>query len=268
MSQTPTTPQDPSLEPRLARVNGIALHALEEQLDAPTLRQRACQELLRQAAIHQGYLSGWDQPASDGVLSEEASRAIEELLEQNLQVPLPDEDACLRHYTAHPATYTRGEQVHLRHILFAVTPGVNVVALRQRAETTLLDVRCHDGSSEDRFAQAAQTLSNCPSGAQGGDLGWLQASDCAPEFAREVFAQSDVGVLPRLVHSRFGLHVVEVLERQSGVLSPYEEVRGAVAMALQQTSYATALRQFIAMLAGEAVIDGVDLDCATSPLVQ
>ena len=253
---------------RLARVNGIALHTQEEQLDAQTLRQRACQELLRQAAIHQGFLSGWDKPAADGVISEDASRAIEELLEQNLQVPMPDEQACQRHYAAHPATYTRGEQVHLRHILFAVTPGVNVVALRQRAETALLDVRCHDAGAQDRFAEAARTLSNCPSGAQGGDLGWLQSGDCAPEFAREVFGQSDVGVLPRLVHSRFGLHVVEVLERTPGELSAYEDVRGAVAMALQQTSYATALRQFIAMLAGDAVIDGVDLEGATSPLVQ
>lgn len=266
--QTSPQPTSPTPEARPARVNGIALHALEEQLDAETLRQRACMELLRQAAIHQGFLSGWDKPGTDGVMSEDASQAIEQLLEQNLQVPLPDEEACQRHYTAHPATYTRGEQVNLRHILFAVTPGVNVVALRQRAETALLDVRCHDGSGVDRFAEAAQTLSNCPSGAQGGALGWLQATDCAPEFAREIFAQSDVGVLPRLVHSRFGLHVVEVLERKPGQLSAYEEVRGAVAMALQQTSYATALRQFIAMLAGDAVIDGVDLEGATSPLVQ
>jgi peptidyl-prolyl cis-trans isomerase C len=32
-----------------------------------------------------------------------------------------------------------------RHILFAVTQGVDVSALRQRAEATLLNVRCHDG---------------------------------------------------------------------------------------------------------------------------
>ncbi len=268
MQQPTHSAAEPGENPQPARINGIALHALEEQLDAETLRQRACMELLRQAAIHQGFLSGWDKPGTDGVMTEEASQAIEGLLEQNLQVPMPDEEACQRHYAAHPATYTQGEQVHLRHILFAVTPGVNVVALRQRAEQALLDVRCHDGSGIDRFAESARELSNCPSGAQGGALGWLQAKDCAPEFAREVFALTDVGVLPRLVHSRFGLHVVEVLERKPGQLSAYQDVRGAVAMALQQNSYATALRQFIAMLAGDAVIDGVDLEGATSPLVQ
>ena len=93
-----------------------------------------------------------------------------------------------------------------------MTQGTDVVALRNRAETTLLDLRCHDVSAVgDRFAKAANALSNCPSGAEGGDLGWLITADCAPEFAKELFGHTDVGVLPRLVHSRYGLHVVEDL---------------------------------------------------------
>jgi peptidyl-prolyl cis-trans isomerase C len=95
---------------------------------------------------------------------------------------------------------------------------MDVVKLRNRAEACLLDVRCHDGQAGDGFARSARELSNCPSGEQGGDLGWLSPADCAPEFARELFGHVEVGVLPRLVHSRFGLHVVEVLEREGGVV--------------------------------------------------
>ncbi|MEO8847512.1 MAG: peptidylprolyl isomerase, partial [Casimicrobiaceae bacterium] len=91
---------------------------------------------------------------------------------------------------------------------------------------------------------------------------------CAPEFAREVFGRTEVGVLPRLVHSRFGLHVVEVLERQGGSQQPFEAVRGAVETALHQQAYVAALRQFMKVLAGEAVLEGVDLDAADTPLVQ
>ena len=126
----------------------------------------------------------------------------------------------------------------MRHILFAVTPGMDVVALRNRAETCLLDVRCHDGSAQERFAKSARALSNCPSGEQGGALGWLASSDCAPEFARELFGHIEVGVLPRLVHSRFGLHVVEVLAREGGVAQSFDSVRGAVTMALRQQAWA------------------------------
>ena len=149
---------------------------------------------------------------------------------------------------------------------------MDVVALRNRAETCLLDVRCHDGkasgSAGDGFGRSARELSNCPSGENACDLGWLAPTDCAPEFARELFGHVEVGVLPRLVHSRFGLHVVEVLEREGGVAQPFESVRGAVEMELRQQTYVTALRQFLQVLAGRASVEGVDLDAASSPLVQ
>jgi peptidyl-prolyl cis-trans isomerase C len=253
----------------IARVNGVALNAAEALLSDEELRQRACSELLRQAAIAQGLLPASDAPGTDGVLSEDATSAIEALLEQSLAIPEPSEEACRRHHAAHLATYSTGERVNVRHILFAVTQGVDVVALRNRAETTLLDVRCHDGSQADEaFAKAAATLSNCPSGAEGGNLGWLTAQDCAPEFARELFGHAEVGVLPRLVHSRFGLHVVEVLQREPGQEQAFEAVRGAVAMSLRQNTYVTALRQYLSLLAGEARIEGVDLEAADTPLVQ
>ena len=72
----------------------------------------------------------------------------------------------------------------------------------------------------------------------------------------------------RLVHSRFGLHVVEVLERESGTVPPYEQVRAAVLQQLHQQSYATALSQYLRLLAARARVVGVDLDAAQTPLVQ
>ena len=253
----------------IARVNGVALNTARETLSDDELRQRACAELLRQAAVARGFLSSHDAPGADGVLSETASTEIEALLEHELNIPEPSEQACRRHHAAHLGAYSTGERVQVRHILFAVTQGVDVVALRNRAETTLLDVRCHDGkNSDDGFAKAASTLSNCPSGAEGGHLGWLLASDCAPEFAKELFGRAEVGVLPRLVHSRFGLHVVEVLAREPGQQQPFDAVSGAVAMALRQKSYVTALRQFLRLLAGQADIEGVAIEAADTPLLQ
>ncbi|MEO8974294.1 MAG: peptidylprolyl isomerase [Casimicrobiaceae bacterium] len=252
----------------VARVNGVALHSSSDVLSPEELRQRACIELLRQAAQRSGALDVADICLSDGATSEAAAAAIETLLERSVLVPVPSEEACRRHFAAHESTYRSGERVHLRHILFAVTPGVDVVALRKRAEMAMLEVRCFDGSASPSFASTATQWSNCPSGAAGGDLGWLTTVDCAPEFAREVFGRTEVGVLPRLVHSRFGLHVVEVLERQGGSQQPFEVVRGAVETALHQQSYVAALRQFMKVLAGEAVLEGVDLDAADTPLVQ
>lgn len=251
----------------IARVNGVALHAAEERPDNEELRRRACLELLRQAAQREGLLPPGDVPGHDGLISEQAGNAIDRLLERAIAVPEPTEDDCLRHYRAHEADHVIGERVQARHILFAVTPGVDVTALRHRAESVLIDVRSHV-EGEDRFADAAGRFSNCPSGRDGGMLGWLDAKDCAPEFARELFGHSEIGVLPRLVHSRFGLHVVEVLAREPGALRSFEAVRGSVASALRQRCHLNAVRQYIALLAGQADLRGVALDAADTPLVQ
>ncbi len=75
-------------------------------------------------------------------------------------------------------------------------------------------------------------------------------------------------MLSRLVHSRFGLHVVEILERQVGQQPAFEQVRGAVALTLRQQTWTNALRQYLQLLAGAAVLEGVDIEGAESPLVQ
>jgi peptidyl-prolyl cis-trans isomerase C len=247
----------------IARVNGVALHARNETPSFEELRQRACTELLRQSAQRAGLLDPSDAPGLDGSISEAAADAIDAHIDRAVQVPPPSDEVCRRYFASNARSYATGERLRLRHILFAVTPGVDVNALRKRAEATLLDAR-----TSDAFAEAARTLSNCPTGAAGGDLGWLAASDCAPEFAKDVFSHAGVGVLPRLVHSRFGFHVVEVLEREAGAAPTYEAVRGAVAKTLERQAFVTALRQYLQVLAGAADIEGLDLESADTPLVQ
>lgn len=237
----------------VATVNGVPLHAPEERLDTEALRQRACTELLRQEADARG-LGG-------------SAEAIEALLGQALQTPEPGLDACRRVFEAQPARFARGERLLLRHVLFAVTPGVDVNALRQRAEALLHELRCADPAS-DAFGAAARQWSNCPTGADGGGLGWVTRDDCAAEFAQSVFGQQTVGILPRLVQSRFGFHVVEVRERDPGLQPAFEDVHGAIAAGLRHQAWVNALRQYLQLLAGRAQLEGVDLQAADSPLVQ
>jgi len=212
--------------------------------DGQELRQRVCFELLLREARRVGLLADGDPFGSDGALSESAAEAIEALLDRVLQPVEPDEEACRRHYAAHASRFGTGERVHARHILFAVTPGVDVPALTAHAERLLLDLR-RAVDRDEAFARAARANSNCPSGAHGGDLGWIRATDCAPEFAREVFGRPDTGLLPRLVRSRFGLHVVDVMARDVGGQPVWDEVREAVAQSLRRQSWATSLGRYL-----------------------
>lgn len=249
---------------QVPRVNGVALAGPGETPDAAELRQRACTELLRQEAMREGLLASDDPVPVGGVGSEAASDAIEALLEKRVAQVAPDEAACRRYHASHAADFTVGERVLARHVLFAVTPGVDVTALRARAEATLLELRASGDAVDERFAAAALACSNCPSGAHGGALGWLERADCAPEFAAALFGSAEVGVLARLVHSRFGLHVVEVLARVPGELQPFEAVRRAIEQALTRQRFATALRDYLEQLAGRARLDGVDLEAPTT----
>jgi len=239
----------------VARVNGVALHEPDEELAGDTLRQRACTELLRQEA------------GANGIDAGTTTASVELLLERQIDVPEPTEDACRRYFEASPARFARGERLSLRHVLFAVTPGVDVKALRLRAEALLLDLRCSDAGS-DAFATAARQWSNCPTGTSGGDLGWVTQDECAQEFAQQVFGQQTVGILQRLVHSRFGFHVVEVCAREAGIQPAFEDVHRAIAIRLQHQTWSNALRQYLQVLAGKAHLEGVDLEGAQTPLVQ
>lgn len=266
----PAVPAISAMESVPASVNGIALHALGEQPAPEALRERAYGELLRQQAVRLGCLP--EQAVSLAPeLGPAEQEAIEAMLEREVLLPEPSEEACLRHYAANKSQHVIDQAVHLRHILFAVTPGVDVQKLAQRAEAVLLELTRKDAPA-GRFEQLAAELSNCPSGAQGGDLGWIGPRDCAPELAQALFFQSEpgfgIGLHPRLVHTRYGLHIIELLERRKGRQLEFEAVRDSIAAQLELRSRATAWRQYMLLLVGQAEIVGLELEGADTPLVQ
>lgn len=253
-----------------ATINGIALHPHGYRPLEDELRERAYAELLRQHAVAQGLLVPHNAALAPE-LDESERQVLEAMVDAEVQSPQPQEGECQRYYQAHTTQFIVGQALHVRHILFAVTPGINVQALAVHAEKALLELT-HKDAPPGRFAQLAAELSNCPSSTQGGDLGWISPDDCAPELAKALFHQShhqgSVGIHPMLVHSRFGFHLVEVLERRAGIQPAYGEVQERIARLLAMQSRARALHQYMGLLAGEAVLEHIVLDAADSPLVQ
>lgn len=250
------------------RINGRRLHIGPGE-DLETVRERAWGEVLRQEAVRQGLLTD-DVGELAPTLSADQQQVIEDMLDAAVQTPEPTPEACQRYYDAHKPRFTHGQQAQLRHILFAVTPGVPVQKLAERAEAALLELT-HKDAPADRFAQLAAELSNCPSGAQGGDLGWVGPQDCAPELAQFLFMQDGGlarGLQPRLVHSRYGLHIVDVQDQKPGQQALLAQVQSRIAGELTLQSRATALRQYMLLLVGQAQVHGIELEGAETPLVQ
>lgn len=218
----------------------------------------AARELLRQRAVAVGIL---DAASSDEGTIEQA---IEELLVREIVTPTPGDEECRRYYDAHPREFESGDLVHARHILFQVTPSVSIPEIRARAEQTLNELL----REPERFAAVAAEISNCPSGQHGGNLGQIGRGDTVPEFEKAIFRLGASGLLRDLVKTRHGFHIVAIDQRIPGKRLPFEMVRDDIAERLRTLVEEKALRQYISVLAGQADIQGADLNGTEIPLVQ
>ncbi|QJQ02623.1 peptidylprolyl isomerase [Herbaspirillum rubrisubalbicans] len=212
--------------------------------------------VLRRLLLEQAQQLGLEQDDEDA--------RIEALLQREVHAPLPDEEDCRRHYQAAPERFRVGALAEVSHILFQVTAGVDLAALRLHAESVLAELL----AQPQRFAELAVINSNCPSGAQGGSLGQITRGTCVPEFEKAVFAAQAGAILPRLVESRFGLHIVQLGRKFDGQALPFEAVRENIAQALQRASFDRTVRQYLQLLVGRARISGIDLPGTGTPLVQ
>jgi len=235
-------------------VNGVAV----EVGRSSSSELAAVRELLRQRAVACGLLAG------EIVDDAEIGNGIERLLGEEVPLPTLTEAECRRYYEAHRKEFRSGDLVHARHILFQVTPGAHVAELRARAERTLAELLQTPG----RFDAVARELSNCPSGQQGGNLGQIRRGDTVPEFEQALFRLAPTGILREVVKTRYGFHIVAVDQRIPGARLPFAAVREQIAARLKAEVEERALRQYVSILAGQAEIVGVDLQGATTPLVQ
>ena len=189
---------------------------------------------------------------------------IEALFAQEIRVPEADEASCETFYRNQPQRFTNGELVEVRHILFQVTPTVPLELLRETGDMVLAELRVNPG----RFWELAKQYSNCASGAVGGSLGQLARGQTVKEFEDMAFRLADGELADRLLETRFGLHIVQVMRRIEGKLLPFEAVKSQIAERLARQSWQRAVHQYLQILVGRADIHGVTLEGADSPLVQ
>ncbi|WP_227367646.1 peptidylprolyl isomerase [Halomonas sp. M20] len=101
------------------------------------------------------------------------------------------------------------DEQRVRHILIETNPTRDA----QQAETLAEQARERIASGQD-FARVAQEVSDDRGSAlNGGDLGWVRPGQMVPGF-EEAMTSLPVGEISQPVRSRFGYHLIEVLERR------------------------------------------------------
>jgi peptidyl-prolyl cis-trans isomerase SurA len=106
-------------------------------------------------------------------------------------------------------------QHHARHIL--LRPDATLT--QEQATQQLAAVRERILAGATSFEAQARALSQDGSAAQGGDLGWAGPGLFVPEFEQVLLRLREKEIAQPLV-SRFGVHLIELLERRNVDLTP------------------------------------------------
>jgi len=116
------------------------------------------------------------------------------------------------YYTENIDRYSR-PMVRLRHILV-------------KEEALANDLIGQLKAGGDFAALAAEHTQDRASKPKGGELNWATKERYVPAFAEAAFGLSVPGLVPAPVKTRFGYHIIEMLERRD--VQPLEDVRSGI----------------------------------------
>jgi len=140
-------------------------------------------------------------------------------------------------------------QTHVRHILMRPSGQDSMNAIRVR----LFNVKKQIDSGQVDFAQVAREISQDGSAPTGGDLGWATSGMFVPEF-EETMNRLKVGEVSDPVMSRFGVHLIEVLERRKNPMT-IKEQRDLARNALRENKFEQAFNDWAQEVRGRVFIE-------------
>lgn len=140
-------------------------------------------------------------------------------------------------------------QTRARHILLRPSAQLTEAA----AVAQLQDFKRRVASGQADFAALAREHSQDGSGKDGGELGWAAQGQFVPEFEERMNVLA-VGQMGDPVVSRFGVHLIQVLERRTTALSPKEQ-RDAVRAQLREKKLEEAYIAWAQELRGRAYVE-------------
>ena len=177
----------------------------------------------------------------------EKGAKVNKLVEQACAgVPDPTEDEVAAFYTAHKAEFVTPPQVLCQHILVKGTDD--------KALDKIKDIRERIVSGKADFAEEAKKNSDCPSGAEGGSLGWFGRGMMVPEFDKVAFEMKK-GEISGVVTTQFGYHIIYKADEKGGGEQTLVDVHDQIKDLLRHESRGRAMDSFVAELKANAKIE-------------
>jgi peptidyl-prolyl cis-trans isomerase C len=247
------------------RINGVEIseaaifaemqyHPAATVVEAQRLASEALavREILAQEAASRGFGEGAD--------------AIDALLAAAVPLTMPSDAACQSFYESQADRFRSNDLIEGEHILIAADPEDEEarVQARLKAEGLLAQIQ----ADPSRFADLAREHSDCPSKANGGNLGQITRGATVPEFETYLFSLEEGEFCPVAVPSRYGFHIARLRHRAKGRTLPFEHVREQIADYLSEQAWRQEVSRFIADLAAAARLEGVELVSSYRPMSE
>jgi peptidyl-prolyl cis-trans isomerase SurA len=143
----------------------------------------------------------------------------------------------------------RVTQTRARHVLLRTSPQLSAEVAAQR----LSEYRKQIESGRKSFEDIARQFSEDGTAAGGGDLGWFGPGVMVPEFEAAA-AELQINGLSAPVVSRFGVHLIQVLERRDVALEP-KQLREQARNVLREQRFEQAYADWTKELRSRAYVE-------------
>jgi peptidyl-prolyl cis-trans isomerase SurA len=142
-------------------------------------------------------------------------RLVNQQIRSGLMV---SDEEVLRFYQQHKDRFMLPPEVRISQILIALSPGSELLAVRERAQQVFVLLK-----KGERFEELAARYSDGPEGRRGGSLGYIRPGDMLPQIQKAI-EQMDQGTVTDPIASPIGMHIIRVDDRKPPQFRPYEEV--------------------------------------------
>ncbi len=140
-------------------------------------------------------------------------------------------------------------QTRARHILVRAADAAQAGQVGRRLEA----LRAQIERGERKFEDVAREISEDGSASAGGDLGWASPGNFVPEF-EEAMNRLPLGGISAPVVSRFGVHLIQVVERRSATLDP-KDVREQARSRLREAKFESTYQEWAKELRLRAYVE-------------
>jgi len=180
-----------------------------------------------------------------------------------------NEADALKFYESNKRHYSNPERVKASHILIkpdTSDPNTdpNQADAQALAEAEQLLGQIKSGAD---FAELAKENSACPSGQNGGDLGFGAEKTWVKNFSKAAFALQP-GEISDVVKTKFGYHIIKVTDRQEAGVTSFEDAKDEIMKRLRAQREMRLGSEYIMSLRKKAQVEYSPADEQYKPKVR